>query len=106
MGGYANSFYPMFSGVPKWFLQNYGPTEASRCALFRYYLFPINKNVTKAKKLSRVREVISWKLEKEVPDLSLWEIAYSHGVGSPGRPYLIRLPEVLGFFLQFARAFP
>jgi integrase len=25
----------MFSGVPKWFLQNYGPTEASRCALFR-----------------------------------------------------------------------
>jgi len=36
LGGYANSFYPMFSGVPKWFLQNYGPTEASRCALFRY----------------------------------------------------------------------
>jgi hypothetical protein len=27
----------MFSGVPKWFLQNYGPTEAYRCALFRFY---------------------------------------------------------------------
>jgi hypothetical protein len=28
----------MFSGVPKWFLQNYGPTEAYRCALFRLNL--------------------------------------------------------------------
>lgn len=34
----------MFSGVPKWFLQNYSPTEASRCALFRYYYYVLRGN--------------------------------------------------------------
>jgi 5-methylcytosine-specific restriction protein B len=69
-----------------------------------YYLFPSNSQISKETKLSRLREVVSWKLGDEAPELALITKAYAAGgVGSTGPLYQMSVPWQVGYFLKFAQ---
>jgi hypothetical protein len=66
-----------------------------------YLLFP--SSIKPQNKLARLQEVLSWKLSKELPDLSLVNLAFSEGIGNPGIAYQNARPWQVAFILDYAR---
>lgn len=66
-----------------------------------YYLFP--SRTSPERKLGRLREVISWKLAIDPPDLSALQEAYSQWIGYPGAHYNTGQNWQIAFYLGVFR---
>lgn len=80
------------------------PTDVHRLAAditAFYNLFP--SNIGHDAKLAAVKQVISWKLQDDLPDLQPLDLAYQVSVGSPGLYYLTGRPWQIAFYIEFAR---
>ncbi len=70
-------------------------------AIAIYFLYP--SNIGAAKKMEGFREVLSWKLKDDQPDLQALERAYATNIGSAGQYYLQARPWQVAFYLEFVR---
>lgn len=66
-----------------------------------YYLFPLK--IEKETKLGDIETILSWKLEKDRPDLSLVDEAFDRGIGNTGAFYSTGKPWQVAFYLKFAQ---
>jgi len=66
-----------------------------------YYLFP--QNIARHKKFKSLKTVVDWRLAGEPLEVTLLEPAFSFGIGTTSRLYLVKMSQQIAFFLGFAK---